>query len=84
METIDRVDAGTSQAEPFASPSSVGIAATFTGIGARIQSRLSDPARDAEREWWCRQVLDALPAAVYTTDAAGRVTYYNEAAASVV
>jgi len=83
METIDRVDAGTSQAEPFASPSSVGIAATFTGIGARIQSRLSDPARDAEREWWCRQVLDALPAAVYTTDAAGRVTYYNEAAADL-
>jgi PAS domain S-box-containing protein len=28
-----------------------------------------------------RAVLDALPAAVYTTDAAGRVTYYNKAAA---
>jgi PAS domain S-box-containing protein len=27
-----------------------------------------------------RQVLDALPAAVYTTDAQGRVTYYNRAA----
>src|SRR5262249_55096027 len=39
--------------------------------------------RQAEREWWCRQVLDALPAAVYTTDAAGRVTYYNEAAAEL-
>lgn len=28
-----------------------------------------------------RQVLDALPAAVYTTDAAGKITYYNRAAA---
>jgi PAS domain S-box-containing protein len=27
-----------------------------------------------------RQVLDALPAAVYTTDAAGKLTYYNRAA----
>ena len=27
-----------------------------------------------------RMALDALPAAVYTTDAAGRITYFNEAA----
>ena len=25
----------------------------------------------------CRELLDALPAAIYTTDAAGRITYYN-------
>jgi PAS domain S-box-containing protein len=30
-----------------------------------------------------RAVLDALPAAIYTTDAAGRITYYNEAAAAL-
>ena len=30
-------------------------------------------------ETW-RQLLEALPSAVYTTDAAGRVTFYNEAA----
>ena len=30
-----------------------------------------------------RAVLDALPAAVYTTDAEGRVTYYNQAAANL-
>ena len=29
---------------------------------------------------WYRQLLDALPAAVYTTDIAGKITYYNEAA----
>ena len=36
-----------------------------------------------ERERWFRQVLSGLPAAVYTTDAAGRLTYYNEAAAEL-
>ena len=30
-----------------------------------------------------RGLVDALPAAVYTTDAAGRITYYNEAAAEL-
>jgi PAS domain S-box-containing protein len=30
-----------------------------------------------------RQVLDALPAAVYTTDSAGKITYYNRAAAEL-
>ena len=34
--------------------------------------------RETERQY--RQLLDALPAAIYTTDAAGRITYYNEAA----
>lgn len=29
---------------------------------------------------WCRDVLNALPAAVYTTDAAGRITFFNKAA----
>ena len=30
-----------------------------------------------------RQLLNSLPAAVYTTDAAGRITYFNEAAAEL-
>ena len=34
----------------------------------------------AQRERAAREVLDALPAAVYTTDAAGRITYCNQAA----
>src|SRR5262245_24812478 len=36
-----------------------------------------------ERERRFRELLDALPAAVYTTDAAGRITYYNEAAVAL-
>ena len=31
----------------------------------------------------CRELLEALPAAVYTTDAAGRITFYNQAAADL-
>jgi PAS domain S-box-containing protein len=33
-----------------------------------------------QREFEFEQVLDALPAAVYTTDADGKITYYNRAA----
>jgi len=36
-----------------------------------------------ERERRFRELLDALPAAVYTTDAAGRITYYNESAVAL-
>lgn len=35
---------------------------------------------EAQTREWYRQLLEALPAAVYTTDAAGRITYYNQAA----
>lgn len=34
--------------------------------------------QDRERQF--RELLDSLPAAIYTTDALGRITYYNEAA----
>jgi PAS domain-containing protein len=47
-------------------PPAVGVA-TFNGAGTAA----SGQARD---------LLEALPAAVYTTDAAGRITYYNQAA----
>ncbi|MGH6877593.1 MAG: PAS domain S-box protein, partial [Rhizomicrobium sp.] len=34
-------------------------------------------------ESYFRRVLDGLPAAIYTTDAVGRITYYNEAAVAL-
>jgi PAS domain S-box-containing protein len=37
-------------------------------------------AQIAEEDAIFRQTLDALPAAVYTTDAKGRITYFNRAA----
>ncbi|MBV8504422.1 MAG: PAS domain S-box protein [Alphaproteobacteria bacterium] len=42
-----------------------------------IGNWLDGPA--AASDWW-RQLLEALPAAVYTTDPVGRITFFNEAA----
>ena len=39
-----------------------------------------DPAAATATWQHLRPLLEALPAAVYTTDAAGRITFYNEAA----
>jgi PAS domain S-box-containing protein len=48
---------------------------------------ISEPLRAQaalrERERRFRELLGALPAAVYTTDALGRITYYNEAAVAL-
>src|SRR6185437_1991052 len=38
---------------------------------------------DLLREAGCRDILDALPAAIYATDPRGRVIYYNRAAAEL-
>jgi PAS domain S-box-containing protein len=40
-------------------------------------------ALDAEGEKRLHELLHALPVAVYTTDALGRITFYNEAAAAL-
>ena len=48
------------------------------GADRRRRGAASTTLRERERRF--RELLDALPAAVYTTDAAGRITYYNEAA----
>src|SRR6266850_4706379 len=34
-------------------------------------------------EYFYRELLDALPAAIYTTDPAGRITFYNQAAVTL-
>jgi PAS domain S-box-containing protein len=40
--------------------------------------QMEDQLREGERHW--RKLLDAIPAAVYTTDAKGIITYFNPAA----
>jgi PAS domain S-box-containing protein len=40
--------------------------------------RMEDQIRESERHM--RNLLEAMPAAVYTTDAAGRITFFNKAA----
>jgi PAS domain S-box-containing protein len=49
-------------------------------VGCFQQTAERKAAEPSEEERWYRRVLEALPAAVYTTDAAGRITFYNEAA----
>ena len=61
----------------------VGTEAPADGKVVPISDALHVQATLRERERRFRQLLDALPAAVYTTDAAGRLTYYNEAAAEL-
>ncbi|CAN7234860.1 PAS domain S-box protein [Phenylobacterium sp. LjRoot225] len=56
------------------------------GLGStRLEHAAFHPTDAAlfQSELGDRQVLDALAAAVYVTDAAGRITYYNEAAAAL-
>ena len=43
-----------------------------------IMKQMEDQLRESERHM--RDLLEALPAAVYTTDASGRITFYNKAA----
>jgi PAS domain S-box-containing protein len=42
------------------------------------RKRAEDAVRESERR--LQELLSAIPAAIYTTDAAGRITYYNDAA----
>lgn len=46
--------------------------------GAMLGEMFLDVAEPPENRF--RQLLDALPAAIYTTDAAGRITFFNRAA----
>jgi PAS domain S-box-containing protein len=46
-----------------------------------VAHREQDVHRERERRF--RELLDALPAAVYTTDAEGRIIYYNDSAAEL-
>jgi len=45
-----------------------------------VTERLQAEERLRESERHNRELLEALPAAIYTTDAEGRITYYNQAA----
>lgn len=49
-------------------------------VNLELERRVAErTALLAERERHLRELLEALPAAVYTTDAAGRITYFNQA-----
>jgi PAS domain-containing protein len=46
-----------------------------------FMARAAEPLLEGDE--FFRALVNALPAAVYTTDPAGRITYYNEAAAAL-
>ena len=48
-----------------------------------VATEVIEQATHGEHELRWRDLVHALPAAIYTTDAAGRITYYNEAAAAL-
>jgi PAS domain S-box-containing protein len=48
---------------------------------ATVRPRRRNSSEDGDGYY--RKVLDGLPAAIYTTDALGQITYYNEAAAKL-
>lgn len=45
-------------------------------------AKLAEEQREGLEQHW-RTILDTIPAAVYTTDAQGRITYFNEAAVAL-
>jgi PAS domain S-box-containing protein len=57
----------------------VGAINCFQDVSERRRAQAALSQR--ERKW--REMLQALPVAVYMTDAAGRITFYNEAAADL-
>ena len=50
-------------------------------FGRQVAEEIKAEVRDSERRF--RAMIDALPAAVYTTDAEGRLTHFNPAAAKL-
>ena len=54
------------------------VAASKIARDITQQKRAEAALRDSERR--LQDILAAIPAAVYTTDSAGKITYYNEAA----
>ena len=66
------------------------MTALANSIGSVSEAVVGCPQKPApsdrelqNREHFCRELLEALPAAIYTTDAEGRVTFYNQAAVAL-
>ena len=54
--------------------------AVQNGSGRGVRRQMTPKNELCDRRWHFRDLLDALPAAIYMTDAAGRITFFNQAA----
>jgi len=54
--------------------------AVQNGSGRGVKRQMKPNGEFCDRRWNFRDLLDALPAAIYTTDAVGRITFFNQAA----
>ncbi len=63
------------------------LASLIGSASEAVVGFLEDPVQTNDelrrREHFYRELLDALPAAIYTTDPAGRVTFFNQAAVAL-
>ena len=50
---------------------------------SEVANEAAEAVTDGQSELRWRELVNALPAAVYVTDAAGRITFYNDAAAAL-
>lgn len=48
-----------------------------------MSAQISERPDSTHSNWQFRELLEALPAAIYITDSAGRITFFNEAAAEM-
>jgi len=76
---------GTLSTSPLpGSPQSVLDEGLLASVQADLERLVEDQSRALEeREQHLRDLLEALPAAIYMTDADGRITFYNEAAVAL-
>ena len=63
------------------------LASLIGSASEAVVGLLEDPVQTSDElrncEHFYRELLDALPAAIYTTDPAGRVTFFNQAAVAL-
>jgi PAS domain S-box-containing protein len=59
------------------------VAAKLRSAVARRKAQISEQVTNSFRGIAARQLIDALPAAIYVTDSKGYITYFNDAAAAL-
>ena len=78
--TINRHSIVTGRSPPAGRSAGSNGSVAQHGIGPDVKQRTKRSSEFCDRQWHFYDLLDALPAAIYTTDAAGRITFFNEAA----